>query len=222
MSFLQKLQHWLGGTEPNLSYISFDTLGWPEYQRTPYQIQWRSQDLPGQLSLNYFSNAPDLPNPLSDFEKLAHFYRQKLKNQQGGIIHISSGRTQDFRLIETLFKIPQKGHPGYIYVSSFTLPFADRSYVIKLQIQEYTHVGERERVVEEGLRRDGLFDDKPWSQDPYDLGYEGTHLMNRSEEPRFDLFFPDHPLSQVRQFMLRIQHSLSFAPELSQLEPVMD
>ena len=110
---------------------------------------------------------------------------------------------------------------GLIFVSSITLPFADCSYVIKLQAQEYTHIGERERLVEERLKGDGKMPDV-WAQDPYDDRYQLGELKNASDDARFDLFFPDHPLSQVRGFMFRIKSSIQFDEKVSNLEGLKD
>lgn len=214
MSIFQKLQSWLQKPDDGLHHVTLDSLEWAEHDQTPYHIQWRAAAFPAQLSLNYFPAAPDLPVPITDLDRLANFYRKKLASQQGGILSVSLGRIEGIKVIDTLFKIPQHEQEGFIYVGSVTIPFKDCSYVIKLQSQEFTHIGERERVVEEGLHRDGLYDQRPWSQDPFDLELEGAHLMNRSEEARFDLFFPDHPLSQVRQLMGRVRASIQFSQEV--------
>ena len=148
MSFFKRLFQSSVSSLPEKEALSFDTLGWPEIDRQKHRIIWQSEEVPAQLSLNFFPAAPDLPRPLSNTPKLIKFYRKKLAKAQGGILEVKPGEIQGFRAIDTLFKMPmEKG--GFIYVGSITIPFADCSYVVKLQAQEYTHIGTREQLVEE-------------------------------------------------------------------------
>lgn len=212
---------------PGLAGIEFDDFGWKKVQETKNILVWQSEEFPAQLSLNYFSVAPDLPRKLSDLNGLRQFYRKKLRKQGGAILEVDASKIKDFTSIETLFRIPQKNpEAGFIYVGSYTFPFADRSYVIKVQEQEFVNVGLREKMILEKLLEERPSEKdaegKPigWAYDPYDPDYLGTEKMNKSEEKRFDLFFPDHPLSHIRQYMYRIKNSLKFHPDMDRLESI--
>ena len=43
-----------------------------------------------------------------------------------------------------------------------------------------------------------------WVSDPYDPWYTKGVRMNRSEQERFDVLFPAHPLSELRKFVKEI------------------
>lgn len=43
-----------------------------------------------------------------------------------------------------------------------------------------------------------------WLFDPYDPNFKHPTLMNQSERPEFDSFFPEHPLSMAREFAGRV------------------
>ncbi|MEO1418236.1 MAG: hypothetical protein AAFW00_23320 [Bacteroidota bacterium] len=220
MSFFKRLFQSSASSLPEKEALSFDTLGWPEIDRQKHRIIWQSEEVPAQLSLNFFPSAPDLPRPLSHTPKLIKFYRKKLTKAQGGILEVKPGEIQGFRAIDTLFKMPmEKG--GFIYVSSITIPFVDCSYVVKLQAQEYIHIGKREQLVEERLEKDNKVPDQ-WTEDPYDSSVKLGSLRHVGDDVRFDLFFPDHPLSQLRGWMFRVKNSLHFDESFSKLEPLVD
>jgi len=213
---------------PGIESMEVDQMGWKEVLSNKHIKVWQSEEFPAQLSLNFFPSAPDLPRPLSDVEKLRKFYRKKLARSEGAVLKVESLQIQGYRALETLFRIPQKKQPGFIYVGAFTLPFADRSYVVKVQEQEFTHIGEREKMIEQKMLEEKPQevdqDGKPlgWEFDPYDPDLKTRYTMNLSEEMRFDLFFPDHPLSHVRQYMYRLKASLSLSDQLGELQALED
>lgn len=71
--------------------------------------------------------------------------------------------------------------------------------------------GLRDTTVWELAHRAGIVsadNNKDWWYDPYDKEYEHPFLMNVSEREQFDEMFPDHPLSQARQFVKLIIEKL--------------
>ncbi|MEO0898564.1 MAG: hypothetical protein AAFY71_19280 [Bacteroidota bacterium] len=213
---------------PGIEAIELDTWDWQEVQKAKNIVVWQNSEFPAQLSVNYFPTAPDLPRPLKDVDHLRDFYRRKLARAKGAILIVEPFQLNGYRAIETLFRIPQKKQEGFIYVGSYTIPFADRSYVVKVQEQEFTHIGERERMIMERLLKDRPKeigeDGQPigWEFDPYDPAYEGEFKMNKSEEVRFDLWYPEHPLTHVRQYMYRLKNELKFSDEMKALAELED
>lgn len=64
--------------------------------------------------------------------------------------------------------------------------------------------GMRDTMVYELFSRENPNRENPfdgWSCDPYDSSYEKGFLMNVSEKPEFDSFFPDHPLTKARDLV---------------------
>lgn len=215
---------------PGLAGVKFDNFNWKKVQETENIRVWQSEAFPAQLSLNYFNVAPDLPKDIAKLDKLRDFYRKKLRKQGGAMLEVDSLKFGEILSIETLFRIPQNPknpQAGFIYVGSFTFPFADRSYVLKVQEQEFVNIGLREKMIREKLleekpqEKDAASNPIGWEFDPYDPEYQGIEKMNKSEEKRFDLFFPDHPLSHVRQYMYRLKNSLTFHKEMEKLEPIV-
>jgi len=178
--------------------------------------------------LNFFNSAPDLPRPLSDVNHMRAFYRKKLLRAKGAILNVEPIQTKGYRVIETLFRFPQTKQPGFIYVGSLTIPFADRSYVLKVQEQEFMNIGMRETMIMDKMKeqRPQEIDEEGlpvgWAFDPYDPEYKGEFKMNKSEEIRHDLLFPDHPLSHVRSNMFRLKGEIEFIKELNELEKLVD
>jgi hypothetical protein len=221
MKFLKKLfnPHLVG-----IEAIKMDTLDWPEIERKDSHIIWRSEDYPAQLSLHFFPQAPDVPGEVTDPLTLQKFYRKKILKQGGGLLHVDRTRIEGFFAIDTLFKIPMK-EQGLVYVASYTFPFARYGYVIKLQAQEFFDFGGRERLVLEKLGQEGelQFDESgnplDWEGDPYDPDHKLGTLMNKADEVKYDLFFKEHPLTRVREYMYRVRNSLKFDESLTKLEP---
>ena len=212
-----------GREQIELEDISFDTFGWPEHSRSRQLLIWQAETFPAQLSLNLFNKKPDLSYPIDDETKLRKFYRKKINKKGGGILKIEPRFFRDLQIIETLFKIPMKNE-GLLYVGAFTLPFARHSIVVKVQTQEYQHLGLRETKVQERLRQSGELkkDAKgnwiDWERDPYDEEERFGFLMNHSELEAYDRYFPDHPLSVCREKMHLLEKSLQFSEKIHQLE----
>ncbi len=220
MKFLRRI---FNPDSMGLDAIQFDTLGWPEIERKDNHIYWQSETYPAQLSLHYFPQAPDLISDLDNSGSLQKFYRKKITKQGGGIIQVERARIQGYFAIETLFKIPMKAG-GFIYVGSYTFPFARHGFVVKVQAQEYQEVGIREKAVQEKLQASGqLLEEygmsKDWEKDPYDKDYQLGARMNQAEEIKYDLFFPDHPLTRVREVMFRLRSSFLFDEGIAKLDP---
>ena len=108
--------------------------------------------------------------------------------------------------VRFLFKIP-KQPSGMVYVGSFTLPFRDFSFVIKVQAEEHGVTGVREAMLVERLLASGaatpatIFDSPAWNPDA----------------EAFDAEFPDHPVSRVRRVLDRVAHSLTIEPSIAGL-----
>lgn len=71
--------------------------------------------------------------------------------------------------------------------------------------------GIRDTTIFELAIRQGLVtgkDHEGWCFDPYDKDYKHPFLMNLSEQEHIDEHFPDHPLSQCRQFVKLITQKL--------------
>ena len=158
-----------------------------------------------ELSLHFFDRPPDLPAPLTDMPAIRDGYRTGVAAQGGGIVSVNPVTIGRLTAVETVFKYPQQPH-GMTYAGAITLPFRDFSLVLRVICREIGMTGLRDSmvfakmlsarsvtVVIEGAPR--IAD---WAKDPYDSTYAEGNLRNRSDDERWDVEFPDHPLSRVR------------------------
>ena len=211
--------NWLKNNE--IDRVKLDNSGWKLREKNSDVKVW-DNEVGDVLSLNFFDNKPDIPVSLSNITELRNFYRNMVAEAGGGIIKIEVIKIKELQAIENIFKMPMQPS-GMIYVASFTIPFQDKSYVIKLQCPEQGITGERDSVVFASFAN---FDDEDdenfdpfngWMKDPYDEGLTEGFLMNLSEVEQYDEKFPNHPLSRARKYLSQIKNTVSFDEKLSNL-----
>lgn len=177
--------------------VIFDTSRY-EYQGVHDGAKvWHTEDGYG-LGIFHFLCKPDIPNGLSNVSQLQESYAGRLNGQ--------------FKIVECLVQ-PLDGIPsvrlilrgtdpqtnGSVYVGSFTIPFREFSYVIKMQAAERGTTGMREALLVAqalnngtGSVQDGKFVPHGWSVD----------------DAHFDSLVPKHPLSRLREELRAIAKSL--------------
>lgn len=210
-----------GDPKIGIRAVSFSTLGWKKRQQSDVEISWEHPSFPAVLSINYFELVPDVPYT-GTVDELRDFYRQLVIKGGNGIIKVDVTHIQELRCIETVFKLPLEGH-GVQYIGALTIPFEDRSYVIKIQAIENGATGLREAMIVPRLMAEGAvsIDDKTgsfigWSADPYDKTITEGFLMNLAEAAHYDADFPEHPLSIVRVKLKEVIDSIRLSDELLQ------
>jgi hypothetical protein len=204
-----------------INAVSFSDLGWKKRAQNAAEISWEHPSFPAVLSINYFELVPDVPYE-GPVDELRDFYRQMVTQSGGGIIEVDVIAIGEVRCIETLFKLP-RDERGVLYIGAITIPFEDRSYVIKVQAIEQGATGMREAMLVPQLMANGAFsiDNETgrfigWSADPYDSTVTEGFLMNLAEAAHYDAQFPEHPLSIVRAKLKTIVSSIRFSDELLQ------
>lgn len=204
-------------SKANINSISFPDFGWKQEKNSKDMIQWINPEQTTALSVNFFNQQPDLPT-LKNIDALRQYYRKSILANNGGIIEIELIELQSLPVIRTIFKFPQQPK-GMTYLASLTIPFGKFSYVLKIQAPEVGMTGIRDSVVlnklmstqEVSLDKNGM---TGWSNDPYQQDYVGGTLMNKSEDAKYDLEFPAHPLSAARLLLTEIQTALQFQDHL--------
>ena len=201
--------------------VSFSDFGWKKRAQSADEISWIDPSYPAVLSINYFELVPDVPYD-STVEELRDFYRPMVTRSGGGLIKVGVIDIQNVRCIETIFKLP-RDEGGVLYIGALTIPFVDRSYVIKIQAIEPGDTGLREAMIWPQLDAAGTvsIDNETgniigWSADPYDKTVTEGLLMNLAEAAHYDAQFPSHPLSVVRAKLEEIIKSVRLSPELLQ------
>lgn len=205
----------------NIDLISIPDFGWKKQKNTTNLIQWINPEQTMSLSLNYFNLEPDLPS-LKDINLVRDFYREQIVQYNGGLIQVDLLNIRDYKVIKTIFKIPQEP-TGMVYLASLTIPFKNSSYVIKLQAPEVGTTGLRDSLIAGKLMQSGDIEIgengfENWFSDPYNNEYSKGTLMNKSEELKYDNDFVEHPLSQARKIITEIINNIEFNNELEKLE----
>jgi hypothetical protein len=197
----------------SIQSLQFDTSGWTVEQETPDVIKW-TNDKSQFLSLHFFAKKPDIPCALERMDTLRAAYRQGLSQSSGALISADRVVNNGLECVQLIFKTPRQPH-GMVYVGSLTFPFADCSYVAKIQCAEFGTSGVRDSFVLDAMLKDGSVSVNPitkeiegWSADPYDPQFTAPLLRNRSDDRQYDAQFPDHPLTAVRQILTGILRSV--------------
>jgi hypothetical protein len=195
--------------------VSIPDSGWTKVKDDNSIIQWINPEQTIAISINYFESIPDIPT-VKNINVLRAFYRNIIAEVDGGLIELELYKRQQFDIVKSIFKIPQKPS-GMTYIGSLTIPFSTCSFVLKVQAVESGVTGMREAVTVNKFLSIGTFDDAAWASDPYDKEFKTGALMNKSEVQSYDIDFPDHPLSQVRTLLSEIEKGLKWESAVEKL-----
>ncbi|CAB3803859.1 hypothetical protein [Paraburkholderia caffeinilytica] len=175
------------------------------------------------LTINFFMAVPDIGAPIDDVDALRAFYRRTTEAAGLALVETELAQLTALSAVRTLFKARMDQIRGFAFVGSYTLPFADRSYVIKVQSVEQGVTGMREAAIMV-LMGPPEIDEVTgeligWAQDPYDPGYRAEFMRNQADDQKFDAQFPDHPLSKVRRYLAELESGVRVDPAIRGLQP---
>ncbi len=218
---------------PSLDSIGFDAAGLEPIGEEPSSCVWEAEG-GGYVLLHFFDAPPDIPVPLKDVVDLTDFYRRSVASEGLGLLEISVIEIEGCPAIRLIVKavLDEATTRGRAYLGSLTLPFRDFSFVLKVQFEETGITGIRESVVLDQLLRSGEVQPRkgrtPGAATHGVLGasdldgwiVEANDLVppdlarNVAEDVRYDLDFPDHPLSRVRRLLKQVEESISIDGEV--------
>ncbi|WP_230963659.1 hypothetical protein [Burkholderia territorii] len=175
------------------------------------------------LTINFFPAKPDIEAPIDDVVALRAFYRRTAAANGLALIETELAQLTGLSTVRTLFKARMTQTRGFAFIGSYTLPFANCSYVIKVQSIEQGVTGMREAAIMV-LMGPPKIDDATgelvgWTQDPYDSGYRTEFMRNLADDQKFDEQFPDHPLSKARTYLAEIETGVRVDPAIYELQP---
>lgn len=204
---------------PSIESVNFDISNWENLEVLADRIIWKN-DKGDRLSLHFFPIPPNIPANLNQLTKLRDFYRENVIEVGGGLVSVDVVSIKEFSAIKTIFKFPLKPS-GMRYLGSLTFPFADFSYVMKVDCPEYGTTGIREALIYSKVMQNVNPQDpyKGWFEDPYDPTRKDLVMLNKSENQEYDRLFSDHPLSRLRQYLLTIENSVEFTNEIRLATP---
>ena len=204
----------------NIDSLQFDTADWQLLEQNQDEIVWQNDRDAAFVTLHYFSKPPDIPCALSNLGTLRDAYRQGVASVGGGLVHAEVIKLKQLDCVDILLKVPQEPS-GMTYISSMTFPFAQFSYVIKIQAEEMGMTGFRDSVVAamlmeqgEDLMNPNVENPGGWFSDPYDPAFKGPVLRNKSDSEEYDEQFAAHPLSRVRRILRSIKETLNPSEDL--------
>ena len=141
--------------------------------------------------------------PWGEDQKIIDNIHQSLAENQA-LIAVKNGRTRrGYRYVYSIVKTLNKPS-GVQYFLLMKVLYGHAALNIKAFFSEKGMTGIRDATVFEMACREGVVsisDTSNWTYDPYDKNFKRDCLMNMSEEERYDQLFPDHPLTQCRQFI---------------------
>lgn len=176
-----------GGQPASPDSVTFDVSRY-EYQGVRDGVKvWHTADGDG-LGIYFFHKTPDIPSGLTSTARLRENYVSML-GDKFRVVDCCVQPLDEIPSVRLIVGGLDQKSGGAIFVGSFTIPFRDFSYVIKMQTQERGVTGMREAIlVEQALRdgtgsiQDGKFAAHGWSFD----------------DAKFDNLVPKHPLSRLR------------------------
>jgi len=204
----------------SINSVAIPDLGWTKGKNDQSNIVWVNPEQTIALSVHFFKVSPDIPT-IKNIEILRSFYRQSIVNLNGGLIEVELAQKNKMSFVRTLVKLPQEPS-GMTYIASLTLPFNTCSFVFKVQAVEVGMTGLREAIIADRLLstntisigENGYLN---WFSDPYDSSFKGGLLMNKAEQQSYDSEFPNHPLTQARELLKKIEEGLQWTKELESI-----
>lgn len=213
-----KLFNW---SKPGIKAISLPSQDWTAGYSTKAIKKWGDAEGTMAISLNFFEGEPDLPT-IKNIDALRQYYRDAIATAKGGIIEVELVNLQEIQCVRTILKFPQEPN-GFTYLTSLIIPFAMCSYVVKIQAPDLEMTGMRESFIIKKLLREKVISKNSsgyqnWLLDPYKPESKAQTLMNRSEEAKWDVRFPSHPLTKSRKLIATIEQEISFDDKLFDLK----
>ena len=119
--------------KPNASLhsVSFDTTRYRYEGEEDGHRTWFTPDGDG-IGVFFFPEPPNLPGQARTSMELQEFYRGRVCNDQVKMVEFRLLSAADITCIRMVLKIPRQPH-GITYLGSLTIPFAEFSFVIKMQ-----------------------------------------------------------------------------------------
>jgi len=149
---------------------------------------------------------PEKAIPYDGTEKLIEAIRNHLNDNQG-IIEVNAGSSKrGYKYIYSIVKTIRDDFKGALYYLKMYIGNEESIVDIDATFSEENLTGERDSFGYALARNAGLVTNENdvmvgWNEDPYDPEYTKGITMNLSERSGLDAWFPDHPLSQAREFV---------------------
>jgi hypothetical protein len=186
--------------------------GWSEEKSQEDMRVWRDAD--GDLLLMGVSVRPISDLDGSSETQLRQSARQIAQEAGGGLIEAAVIAPPPRSIVGIIYKRLQL--PAYVYTGMLAMTGERFSVIWTVVAGERGMTGVREAVITAEMMKAGELTresyERSWAQDPYDPTYHGVErsvLRFLSDDERYDVRFPQHPLSKVRRVLAGIPASVT-------------
>lgn len=126
-----------------------------------------------------------------------------LKENQG-LIEVNAGITKNNKKYVYSIVKNKKEPTGIQYTLTFQIEMQENILNIQAFFDEIGTTGQRDAFVMSMMIKKGKINPNEmnvWIKDPYDETYNKGLRMNLAEKEEYDVAFPEHPLSEARNFV---------------------
>ncbi|MHC5043738.1 MAG: hypothetical protein ACYTGI_15330 [Planctomycetota bacterium] len=203
---------WLTCRAPSLKSVSFDTTGY-ESRGEPEPGECRVWCSPegDEVDLLFFPLPPDLPGATT-MDDLRGVYVTMLEPCGGNVVEFSVRKLDDCPALRVVSKTQQQ-QAGLIYVGALTIPFREFSFMLTVRCEERGTTGVRAATL---FARHFEVEGPPPDMSKPALNEWLARTNWNPDDERFDVQFPDHPVSRVRRVLAHLESSTKVAPEVRQ------
>lgn len=207
-----------GNSGPGLGAVSVDVTGWTPGQSDSSRQTWYQ---PGaSLWLCYFPIPPDLPHAVGDYDALHRELERSAGQGDMAVIETDwVDVVQDVVAAQIVLKGRMAQGPA-TYIGSLIVPFADRSWVIRMQAVEGSPTGLRASLwLDSYLGQGGDLNVLESARPGEPAGGDATGGARRtpSDDLEWDDIVPGHPPSRVRAWLPTCRQNLRLDPEVLSL-----
>jgi hypothetical protein len=195
--------------------VRLSLAGWSEEEPQEGTRVWRDRD--GDVLTLVVLDSPFAGLDFSTEVELQNSARQLAQQLGGGLIEVGVVALRPHSIVSLIYKRLQL--PAYVYTGMLIMERQDSSLVWTVVAVEHGTTGVREAVVTAEMMEAGdlTIDDyqRSWAQDPYDPTYDGVDrsvLRFLSDDKRYDMRFPQHPLSKVRRVLTALPGTVAGVP----------
>lgn len=192
--------------ETQFGNLTFNDMNWNLMNSTETKLKYTSSDSDPMI-IEVFK--PNGKMKEEDSQAIMLAYRDWTRKQTakigGGLIMCEEVLTENGIIgYESITKIPKKEGRGmdYTYFLNLNNYKEQRMYQFRVMVFEMNPTGLRDNISMHPICNITGIDIEElmslYRQDPYDKKYKEGNLMNISEKKEFDIYFPFHPLSIIR------------------------
>lgn len=190
--------------EIQIGRLFFNDMGWDLSTRNNNRLEYESKE--GDfMTVDIIQPNGKLERGASETDIYRSWMRNNAVQQGGGLIlceeFINQNKVEGY---ESIIKVPRQETTGMDYIYFLNIRNYDEQmlYQITLKIFEMSPTGMRDNIsmhpISEITKTD-IGELMGWyRQDPYQKDFHAGNVMNISEREEFDVYFPFHPLSIIR------------------------